>query len=342
MKGVVGCDLGLSDPMRRREFITLLGAAAAGWPLAGHAQHSERVRRVGILTSFGPDDPEGRRRIEALNNGLKKFGWIEGRNLQFEYHHAPGGVMTPALGEVLVRSNPDIALANSTPGLRALQQATHTIPIVFVSVSDPVGDGFVASLARPSGNITGFSNYEPSLAGKWVELLKELEPRLARVLVLFNPDTAPHSLFLAPLGEAARHLSLEAVAARVRTPTEVESVLKAAAGDSRAGVIPLPDSFLSTQRQSVIGATARLRLAVVYPFRFFAESGGLMSYGADAMDQYTRAPAYIDRILRGEKPGELPVQAPTKFEFVINLKTAKALAIDVPTQLLALADEVIE
>ena len=328
--------------MRRREFITLASGAAIAWPFAAPAQHIDRVRRIGILTSFGPDDPEGWRRIEPLKNGLNRLGWIEGRNLQLEYYHAPGGVMTPALGEQLVRSNPDAALANSTPALRALQRATRTIPIIFVSVSDPVGDGFVASLARPGGNITGFSNYEPSLAGKWVELLKELEPSLARVLVLFNPDTAPHSLFLAPLGEAAQHLSLEAVATRVRAPTEVESGLKQAAGDSRAGVIPLPDSFLSAQRHSVIGAIARLRLAAIYPFRFFAESGGLMSYGADAMDQYTRAPTYIDRILRGEKPGELPVQAPTKFEFVINMKTAQALGIRMPPTLLARADEAIE
>jgi putative tryptophan/tyrosine transport system substrate-binding protein len=329
----------MSD-MKRREFIILLGSAAA-WPVAAGAQQPDRVRRVGVLMGIS-DDPEGQARVAVFRQALAALGWTEGRNVQFIYRWSAGDVVhARQFAKELLDLRSDVILANSTPIAVAVRDITRTIPTVFVQVSDPVTAGVVQSLARPGNNLTGFTNFEPSIASKWLELVKRVAPSITRVAYLFNPNTAP--LFYARAVEtAAPLLSLNPFAAEVHNAAEVEGVIEQVAREPGSALIVLPDLFTATNRQSIIGLAAHYRLAAVYPFRYFVASGGLMSYGIEMLETYRQAASYVDRILKGERPSDLPVQQPTKFEFVINLKTAKVLGLDVPPTLLARADEVIE
>jgi ABC-type uncharacterized transport system substrate-binding protein len=330
--------------MRRRAFISLLGGAAA-WPLAARAQQPERMRRIGVLMGYPESDSEAQTKIAAFRDGLQKLGWTEGRNTRIDTRWA-----TPADAESmerfakeLVALQPDLILSSTTPTTAALLQQTRTIPIVFATVADPVGSGFVASFPRPGGNVTGFVVFEASLAGKWLELLKEIVPRVNRITFLFNPATATYAEFyLNPFKAAAESFAVEAIAAPVRDRSELESVVSAQAREPNGGLIVMPDSFTDLHRAEIASLAARYRLPAVYPRRIFTEVGGLLSYGIDQLDNFRLAATYADRILKGEKPADLPVQAPTKFELVINLKTAKMLGLEVPPTLLARADEVIE
>ena len=331
--------------MRRREFITLLGGAAAAWPLGAPAQQPDRVRRIGVLMGYPENDLEGPAFFAAFRGGLEKLGWVEGRNIRFDTRWA-----TPEDAEArqrfakeLVALQPDLILSAVTPTTAALLEQTRTIPIVFATVSDPVGSGFVASLPRPGGNVTGFQSMVGSLAGKWLELLKEIAPRVTRVAMLFNPAVAPYAeAFLNPFKAAASSFAVEAIEAPVRDISELESVVAAQGRVPNNGLIVMPDTFTDVHRAEIISLATRSGLPTVYPRRIFTELGGLLSYGIDQLDSYRRAATYADRILKGEKPSELPVQAPVKFELAINLKTAKALGITIPRSLLDRADEVIE
>jgi ABC-type uncharacterized transport system substrate-binding protein len=329
--------------MRRRAFITLLGGAAAAGPLAASAQQSERMRRIGVLMPFTEQDPEAQARVTAFREGLQKLGWTEGRNIRIDFRWTPDAKLIPQFAKELVASQPELIIANSTPVTASLRQHTRTIPIIFVQVIDPVGAGFAMSLPRPGGNCTGFISSEPTLAGKWLELLKEIAPNVARVATLFNPSSAPFAeLFLNSFKAAAASLAVEAIVAPVREMSELQSVIAAQAREPNGGLILLPDVFLTTHRAEIVSLAARYRIPAVYPFRFFAELGGLLSYGNEPLDLLQRAAGYADRILRGEKPSELPIQAPVKFELIINLKTAKVLGLDVPLFLQQRADEGIE
>jgi putative ABC transport system substrate-binding protein len=333
--------------MRRRAFITLLGAAVASsplWPLAARAQQSDRMRRIGVLMSFAASDPESQMRLAAFEKGLQELGWVEGRNLRTEYRFAPGGGdLLRSHAAELVRMAPDLILANSTPVMAALHEQRPTLPIVFVQVTDPVGQGLVSNLAHPGGNLTGFTNFEFSIGTKWLETLKQLAPRVTRVALVFNPDTAPFAgLFQQPVEAAAPSFAITSSSAAARDAAGIERAIDAFAREPNGALMVLPDVSTTNHRDLIIALAARHRLPAVYPYRYFAASGGLLSYGSDVPDIFRRAAAYVDRILKGTSPGELPVQAPTKYELVINLKTAKALGIEVPTMLLARADEVIE
>jgi putative tryptophan/tyrosine transport system substrate-binding protein len=334
----------MSD-MRRRAFITLLGGAAAAWPLAARAQHPERVRRVGVLMGYAQGDREGEGFVAAFREGLQKAGWTEGRNIRIDYRWAtPGDAESRRqFAKELVALQPDLILSNNTLTTATLLQQTRTIPIIFALAADPIGSGFIAGLPQPGGNVTGFIAVEPSMGGKWVELLKEIAPRVARVAMLFNSATATYAeIFLNPFKAAAASFGVAAITAPVQDPSELESVFAAQAREPNGGLIVMPDSFAVAHRIEITSLAARYRLPAVYPFRFFTELGGLLSYGTDPLDNFRRAASYVDRILKGEKPSDLPVQAPVKFELVINLKTAKALGLDVPWILQHRADEVIE
>jgi putative tryptophan/tyrosine transport system substrate-binding protein len=325
---------------KRRKFMILLGSAAA-WPAAARAQQPDRVRRVGVLMGIS-DDPEGQARVAIFRQTLAALGWIEGRNVQFIYRWSAGDVVhARQFAKELLDLRSDVILANSTPIAVAVRDTTRTIPTVFVQVSDPVSAGVVQSLARPGGNLTGFTTFEPSIATKWLELVKWVAPNITRVAYLFNPNTAP--LFYARAVEtAAPLLSLNPFAAEVHNAAEMESVIEQVARESNSALIVLPDLFTATNRQSIIALAAHHRLPAVYPFRYFVASGGLMSYGIEMLDTYRQAASYVDRILKGERPSDLSVQQPSKFEFVINPKAAKALGLEVPPSVLARADEVIE
>jgi putative ABC transport system substrate-binding protein len=331
--------------MKRREFITLLGGAAAAWPLAASGQQGERMRRIGVLMGYAESDLEPQAHIAAFRDGLQKLGWTEGRNTQIDTRWAApdDAESMRRFAKELVALQPDLILSTTTPTTTALLQQTRTIPIVFAIVADPIGSGFVASFARPGGNVTGFIFTEPTMAGKWLELLKEIAPRIVRVAMLFNPASAPYAEYwLNPFKAAAPSFAVEAILAPVHDMSELESVIAAQAREPNSGLIAMPDSFADAHRVEITSLAARYRLPAVYPFRFFAEVGGLLSYGVDRTDNFRRAATYVDRILKGEKPAELPVQAPIKFELVVNLKTARALGLDVPPTLLARADGVIE
>jgi putative ABC transport system substrate-binding protein len=326
--------------MRRREFIALGGGAAVVLPRAAQAQLPEQGRRIGVLFPGAEGDPYYSPRTTALREVLKELGWVEGRNVRFEYRWTQADPdRNQAYAVELVGLAPDVILAAGTPPVRALRQSTSTIPIVFLSVSDPVGDGFVASLAKPGGNSTGFSNYDPSMVGKWLQLLKEIAPNTKRIAVIFNPDTAPHAIFLPSIVAAAPSLGVDAVPVQVRNGPEIENSIAALGREQTVGLLAIPDAFTVNQRDLLTTLTARHRLPAIYPFPAFC---GLISYGVDNVDQYRRAASFIDRILKGARPGDLPVQQPTKFELVINLKTAKALGIAISPALLARADEMIE
>jgi putative tryptophan/tyrosine transport system substrate-binding protein len=330
--------------MKRREFITLLGGAAAAWPLAAGAQQPDRVRRLGVMVS-GPTevDAEGQARVAALKLGLLERGWVEGRNLEIDYRWpgADTGRMRVYAAE-LVGLNPDVIVAAPSGALAEVQRATRTIPVVFVQVSDPVGAGFVASLAHPGGNITGFALFEFGVGTKWLELLKQIVPSAARVAVIYDPATPNAAGFLPLIEAASRSSGVDVFAHSVRNATEIESVITAFAAGPNGGVIAIPSALITAQRNLIISLANRFSLPSVFAFRYYAVAGGLVSYGVDNIDLYRRSAAYVDRILNGEKPGGLPVQEATKFQLVINLKTAKALGLTVPPALLATADEVIE
>jgi ABC-type uncharacterized transport system substrate-binding protein len=330
--------------MHRRKFITLLGGAAAAWPLAARAQQPDRMRRIGVLMGFAESDHEAQSWVAAFREELQKLGWTEGRNIEIDTRWATADVESmQRFAKELVTLQLDLILTSSTPATAAMLQQTRTTPVIFVWVADPVGSGFVASLARPGGNVTGFTPLEGSLGGKWVELLKEIAPRVARVTLLFNPAMATFiEGYLNSFKATAASLGVEAILAPVHDMSELESVIAAQARESNGGLVVIPDAFTIGHRAEITLLAARYRVPAVYWSRFFAEVGGLLSYGVNPLSEFRRAASYADRILRGEKPADLPVQAPTKFELVINLKTAKALGLEISPTLLARADEVIE
>jgi putative tryptophan/tyrosine transport system substrate-binding protein len=330
--------------MRRREFITLLGGALVDQAIPANAQEPVRVRTVGALVGFA-NDAEAKARVDAFEQGLKKEGWSVGHNLRTAYSYAEGdSARMQALAKELVELKPDCVLGQSTPVTAALMQATRTIPIVFVAVSDPIGSGFVASMARPTGNVTGFTVLRASIAGKYLEMLKEMAPQLARVAIMYNPNSVPDGgkFFSRSFIAAATKLKVRPITAEVHDPSEIENAIMKLGRESGSGLVLVPDNFMSVHRDLIISLTAQFRIPAIYPYRYFAEAGGLMSYGVDAIDQFRRASGYVSRILHGAKPADLPVQAPTKFELVINLRTAKALGLVTPKILLAGAEEVIE
>ena len=333
------------DP-RRREFITLLGGAATAWPLAARAQQGERVRRlVAMMGGRNADtDPEGRAWFVAFRKALEDLGWVEGRNFRADYRWPSGDIdRIEVIAKEFIDLKPDVMLAGNTPSVLALLRQTRTIPIVFTNLSDPVGTGVVENLARPGANATGFTAYEYSLAGNWLEILKEVAPAVTRVVVLFNPETAPYArYYLSVIETSAPAFGVTVNGASIHSISEMEIAIEAEARMPGTGLIVLPDSFTFTHRAQQIAATARHRLPAIYALRGQALDGGLLSYGPDTVDLYRRAASYVDRILKGEKPADLPVQNPTKYELLINLKTARALGIEIPPTLLARADEVIE
>jgi putative ABC transport system substrate-binding protein len=331
--------------MRRREFIAIAGGAAA-WPLMARAQQPERIRRVGILSNAGESDPEAQSMVAALHQALRELGWVDGRNIRVDHRWAAGNSTRIAdLAKQLVALQPEVLVAHTSVPVIALRKETTTIPIVFVQVADPIGSGFITNLARPGGNITGFSSFEPSMGGKWVEMLKEIAPGTTKMAFLFNPKTAPYAntgYYQASFDAAARSLAITLTATSVNSPSEIESAVSALGYDHGDGLIVIPDSFNLVHRERIIGLAAQRRVPAIYPYSFAVKEGGLISYGVDQVDLFRLAASDVDRILKGEKPADIPVQAPTKFELVINRKTAKGLGLTVPANLLATADEVIE
>jgi putative ABC transport system substrate-binding protein len=329
--------------MRRRQFITFLGAAAATTPLPLSAQLGDRVRRIGFLTGLPENDSEAQGRAAALRQGLQELGWTEGRNIRIEQRFAAGSVeLRRRYAAELVGLEPDVIVAAATASLVALQQATRKVPIVFVQVTDPVGAGFVASLARPGGNVTGLTQHEFELGAKWLELLKQIAPAVTRVAVLYDPSNPAAMGYLRVMEGASAALDVQMSSSAVRDADEIERAINALAREPHGGMVLLPGPVGGTNRELIIALAGRHRLPAVYAFRYHVVSGGLASYGIDNLDLYRRAAWYVDRILKGEKAGELPVQHATKFQLVINLKTAKALGLEVPLALLARTDEVIE
>jgi putative ABC transport system substrate-binding protein len=332
--------------MRRREFITRFSAAAAAWPLAARAQQPERVRRIGVIIEFDENDPEAKAYPSGLTRGLAQLGWIDGRNVRIDIRWAAASVERMQMfAKELVDLRSDVIVTSSTPVTAAVQRETQTIPIVFVTVADPIRAGFVASLPHPGGNLTGFANLEFSIAGKCLELLMGIAPSVKRVAAIFNPDTAPGggSFFLSSFEAAARSLNVEPITAPVRSDAEIEMVITALGREPGGGIVALPDAFMGVHRAAIISVAAKNKVPAVGGLpQSFARDGGLVSYGADIGDLFRRAAPYVDRILRGTKPAELPVQLPIKFEMVVNLKTAKALGLTVPPKLIYTADEVIE
>jgi putative ABC transport system substrate-binding protein len=330
--------------VKRRDFITLLGGAAASWPLAAGAQQLDRVRRVGVLIPEPENDPNRTADVAAFRDGLSNLGWTAGRNLQIDY---AWGASNPesarAAAADILKLSPDVILASSTLILSAVQRATRTVPVVFTVVSEPVAQGFVASLAHPGGNITGFTNLEPSVGSKWLELLKEIAPHVTRVAIMFNPRATPIAeAFARSTDAAAPKFAVRAIVTPVHDTAEIEAVMTMLHREPGGGLILAPDSFTNTHRKLIIDLAAQYRVPAICWTRSYPADGGLASYGIDISDLFRRAATYVDRILRGEKPADLPVQQPIKFALVINLKTAKALGLEVPPTLLPRADEVIE
>jgi putative tryptophan/tyrosine transport system substrate-binding protein len=326
--------------MRRREFITLLGGTAA-WPLMADAQQRERLRRIGVLLGLSAKDKEEQLRVKAFESAWPELGWVEGRNIHVDYRWAPGDIaLMRTQASELVATAPEVILAEGTSVLAALLEATQSIPIVFFGVSDPEGAGIVTNLARPGGHLTGFANFEPAMGGKWLQTLKEIAPHLTRIGVIRNP--AALTRIRQSIETEAASMGIETIDCGVRGADEISAAIGAFAGQPTTGLIILPDPILLAHRGLIIELAARQRHPAVYPLRSFAIDGGLLTYGVDVQDQARRSAFYIDRILKGARPGDLPVQAPTKFDLVINLKTAKTLGLTVPPTLLARADEVIE
>ena len=331
--------------MLRREFITLLGgAAAAAWPLAARGQQAQQMRRVGVLMGYAEKDPEAQAEIEAFREGLQRLGWTEGRNVVIDVRWASGDVASmQRLAKELMGLQPDVLLAATTPAVNAALHETHAVPIVFTQVTDPVAQGLVASLDRPGGNITGITIFEPEIGGRWLQVLKEIAPATARTAVIFNPDSAPyHRLYMRSIEVAAAALGMEASEAPVHSRTEIETAITMVAREPGGSVIAMSDLFPIAHRDLIIALTARYHLPAVYPIRAFVTDGGLISYGVDLADMQRRSATLVDRILRGAKPADLPIELPTKYALVINQTTARTLGLDIPLALLTRADEVIE
>jgi putative ABC transport system substrate-binding protein len=329
--------------MRRREFITLLGGAAATWPLAAHAQQGEQVRRIGVLLPFSANDPQSKARLTAFLQGLQQLGWTDGRNLRIEVRSFAGNPDDNRRNAVeLVALAPDVIFASGSAAVGPLLQATQSIPIVLAIVPDPVGAGFVDSLARPGGNVTGFTSFEYGIGAKWLELLKQIAPGVTRAAVIRDPAITAGTGYFGAIQSVAPSVGVEIIPVNVRNAGEIERAVAAFARSSNGGLIVTGSGLAVVHRDLIITLAARHKLPAIYYERYFVAAGGLMSYGPDFVDQFRRAAGYVDRILKGEKPADLPVQAPTKYELVINLKTAKALGLTIPQSLLATADEVIE
>jgi putative tryptophan/tyrosine transport system substrate-binding protein len=330
--------------MRRREFITLLGGAAAAWPFAAHAQQPERMRRVSMLLGLAEKDPEAIGRVKAFRLGMRDLGWIEGRNVEIEYRFA--GTNLESINRhvaELVRLAPDVIVAHSTPVMAVLRPATSTIPIVFVLVNDPVSQGFISSLAHPGRNITGFSFIDFEIVGKWINLLRDVKPNVSRVALMFNPDTAPYyDVYLRSFKALPQQTSVEVQAAQVRSVAEVDLAVAELGREPGSGLIAASDPYILAVRGAILKAADQHRVPVISPYRQFVIEGSLMSYGPDTADIFRRSSSYVDRILKGESPANLPAQSPNKFELVVNLKTAKALGLSLRESFLLLADEVIE
>jgi putative tryptophan/tyrosine transport system substrate-binding protein len=330
--------------MKRRAFIAGLGGAVA-WPLVADAQQGERIRRISVLSPNDENDPEARAWLTAFTQGLADLGWREGRNLRMEIRWAGGSLeRTREYAKALVDLQPDVIFVDSTPQTAALQQQTSVIPIVFVDVSDPVGSGFVVGLPRPGGNITGFMIFEPAMAGKWLELLREIAPTLKRAAIIFNPDTAPYieSYYLPVVEAGARALKVELISAPVRSDPEIEKAIVSLFREPGGGLVGLPDAFMYDHHWTIISLALQNNVPTVHWVTRFTRDGGLLSYGPDTADLYRRAATYVDRILRGAKPMDLPVQLPVKYHMAVNIKTAKTLGLTVPPSILLRADEVIE
>jgi len=327
--------------MKRREFIGLVGGAAT-WPVVALAQQPEPMRRIGVLVGLAENDPEMKERLAGFRQGLEKLGWSEGSNVRIDYRFAPAGTRAHLLARELVALQPDVILAQSTPATAALKPETSTIPIVFAGVADPIGSGFVASLSRPSGNLTGLLQYEEGITGKWLAMLKEIAPNLTRAALLANPRTTPFDYFLRSAKTLAPSLAIEVVPMPIENANDIERSIEGFAREPNGGLVLPPDTTTVIHRDLIITLAARHRLPAVYAIRVFVAAGGLMFYGTDFVELYRQAASYVDRILRGAKAADLPVQLPTKFETVVNLKTAKALGLTVPQGLLVAADAVIE
>jgi putative tryptophan/tyrosine transport system substrate-binding protein len=321
--------------VKRREFVTLLGGAAAGWPLAARAQQGERMRRIGVLMDLAENDPEGQARIAAFLQGLTQLGWTDGRNVRIDIRWATSSDDIRKYGGELIALAPDVILATGTPSLAPLHQVTRTVPIVFVNVVDPVGGGFVDSLARPGGNTTGFMLFEYGIGSKWLELLKEIAPRVTRVGVLRDPAVSSGTAQFGAIQSVAPSLGAEVSPINLRDSPEIERAVAAFARSANGGLIVTASTVANAHRDLIVTLAARHKLPAVYSARYFVIGGGLMSYGPDRIDMSRRAAGYVDRILKGEKPADLPVQAPTKYETIINLKTAKALGLEIPPTVLA-------
>jgi putative ABC transport system substrate-binding protein len=330
--------------MRRREFITLLGGAAAARPLAVRAQQPNRIRQIGVLMGIAANDPVAKTRIAAFEKDLQELGWVFGRDIEIQYRWGAGDTdLTQAYAQELIGMQPDVILAHTNTGMAALHRETSAVPIVFVMVSDPIGMHYVDSMSRPGRNVTGFTPFEPSLGGKWLSLLKEIAPSVEHVGLLFNPEAGNNaSAFVQPIEAAAPAFGIKSIVSPQRETAEIERIISTLSQLPNSGLIFLPDAFTAAHRETIVALVARHRVPAIYPLRSFCTAGGLMSYGIDVGELFRQAASYVDRILRGTPPGELPVQAPTKYDLVINLKTAKALGLEVPPTLLARADEVIE
>ena len=330
----------MSAKLKRREFFTLIGSAAAGWPLAVWAQIPGPTRHIGVLMFYAENDQQGKIRAEALEEQLQTLGWVKGRNLTITYRW--GNRFQPYAIE-LVRLKVDAIITVSTPALIAVQHETRTIPIVFTQVSDPLGQGIVKNVARPGGNVTGFSNYDPSISGKWLELLKEAAPSVTRAAIIFNPTTAPYTrLYMHSIEAVASSVRVNVTTAPVHNDADIEEFFAKHGKEPGGGLIVMTDAFTSTHRKQIIELAAQFALPAVYPYRYYVVDGGLMSYGIEQVEQIRGAAIYLDRILKGERAGDLPVQAPTKYRLTVNLKTGKGLGLNMPPMLLGRADEVIE
>ena len=331
--------------MDRRAFVTVLGGSILAAPFAAETQQTSQMRRIGVLMGLAESDPRAQARVASFRKGLQTLGWAEGRNARIDirWTTTSDASALQRFAKELVALQPNVIVSHNTPTTAALRQHTSTIPIVFVVVSDPVGSGFVASFPRPGGNVTGFTNIEPTIAGKWLELLKEAAPLVTRVAFLFNPATAPYAeSYLKPFRAAAASVAVEAIATPVRDIAELETAIAAQARTHNAGLVVMTDSFLVSHRAKITALAARYRVPAVYPFRDFIDAGGLLFYGNDLLDSFQRAATYVDRILKGAMANDLPVQAPVKFELVVNVKAAKALGLTIPQTLLLRADTVIE
>jgi putative ABC transport system substrate-binding protein len=330
--------------MRRREFITLVGGAAAGWPLAARAQQAERMLRLGVLMAVAESDADARKGISILQERLQKLGWKDGNNIRIDYRWGNGNPdRIEDLAKELVELQPDVLVGHSTPSAKGLLKQTHTIPIVLLSVTDAMGQGLVSSLPHPGGNITGFADFEVSLGTKWLEILKQIAPGVRRVTAIFNPETAPYyGLYLQSINAGTSLLGIESIPIQVHSEADLEYAIRKVGSEPDSGLFVLPDSHNRVHRKRIIELTAQYRVPAIYFLRNFATDGGLISYGPDEMDLFRRTAGYVDQILKGARPGDLPVQQPTKFELIINLTTAKALGLTIPPGVLSIADDLVE